>query len=183
DSSTITIIMGGTFTLTSPLLVAILITTGLAIVAAAATARRPRNGADPVLSRWDDMLRRRSLRVTLTTLLGVVAASLTIMSADVLSGTRQSMAYSVMTSSTTPSGGVAWTVSFSSPYGPPFGSGAWALQSNYYNALLAVAVAALLLALIAGAMMDIRPATSRANIPEGPPDEPTEVQATEEAQP
>jgi len=192
SSGTITILMGGSYALTGPLLAAILIVTALAAGAVAIIAKRPRNGADSVLSHWDDALRRRSLRVTLTTLLGVIAASLVIMSADVLSGFHQSITYSMATTSMTPSTDSAWSVSFNKPFGPPFGSGAWTLQDNYYNALLAVAVAALLLALIAGAMMDIRsapsPAVNIVDSPSGEPDEaaqaePEPADAIEETQP
>ena len=156
-SGNITVVMGGGFAMTGALLARLLFVTVLAVVAVAVIARRPRNGADPILSHWDNVLRRRSLRVTLTTLVGVAAASLAIWSADVLSGAHQVFACSEATGQVSPSANDVWGISFNNTYAPPFGASVWPLQDNYYNTLLAVAVAAVLLALIAGAMIAIRP--------------------------
>ena len=49
----------------------------LSCIGGLVVARRPRNGADPVLAQWDDALRRRSFR-------GLTATTLAVLSIDVL---------------------------------------------------------------------------------------------------
>jgi len=55
-------------------------------------ARRPRNGADPILSEWDDALRRRSFRGLAATILAVLCANVLMVSmttAGALDNVRQ----------------------------------------------------------------------------------------------
>jgi len=142
--STSVIFAAPDFTTTGNMTVLLLLTVGLAGTAVIIGARRPRNGADPALAAGDDALRRRSIQVALATAVGTVIVSVAIAAADLLNISR---AYAVGVGS-----GTDCSIDFSLPPGrPPAGWPFWTLQDNYYNALVAVMVACVLLALIAAA--------------------------------
>jgi hypothetical protein len=61
-----------------PLILATIVALICAITGILVVARRPRNGADPLVAAWDDILRRRSLRGLGATFLAVLAANVAI---------------------------------------------------------------------------------------------------------